>query len=391
MKVFRYILMAVLPLLVVGGGWSISQQLIASKPEPETRAPEIVKPTVRVADLAPQSARLTVTAEGTVQASTRSDISAEVAGRIISVSPGFDEGSFFEEGEELLKLDPMEYELEVVRSEAAIAQAKLRIATEEEEAAVAKEEWAALGEGSPSPLVVRAPQLAETRAALAAAEAALRKAKYDLERTVVKAPFRGRILVKNADRGQFVNRGQALARVYAVDYAEVKLPIQDEDLAFLQVPLAYRDAGDNQPRPKVKLTADFAGKKHTWTGEIVRTEGEIDPETRMVRVVARVDDPYGRAVRGRPPLAVGMFVQAEIYGNALSSVYSVPRDLMRPGDRVLVADAAGTLRFREAEIIRAERERVLIRSGFQDGDKLVTSAVEAAVDGMAVDTVAGEG
>lgn len=391
MKILRYVLMVLLPLIVLTVGWNVSQQLIASKPVPETRAPEIVKQTVVASELVPESARLTVSAEGTVQAGTRSEISAEVPGRVVWVAPAFDEGEFFEEGDELIKIDPMEYELELVRAQAAIAQAKLRIATEEEEAAVAKEEWAALGEGTPSPLVTRKPQLAEAKAALASAEAALRKAEYDLERTVVKAPFRGRILTKNADRGQFVARGQSLARAYSVDYAEVKLPIPDADLAYLRVPLAYRNGDGKQYQPRVKLIAEFAGREHSWSGRIVRTEGEIDPETRMVRVVARVADPYGNAVRGRPPLAVGMFVRAEIYGNTLSGVVSVPRDLMRPGNQILVADGGDALRLRDVDIVRIERERVLIRSGFQDGDRLITSAVEVAVDGTAVDVIAAEG
>ena len=215
------------------------------------------------------------------------------------ISESLAAGGFFEDGEVLLKIDRREYELAVVRARAAIAQAELKLATEEEEAAVARMEWESLGQGEPPPLVVRAPQIAEAEAMLASAEAAFEQAEYDLERTVVKAPYAGRVREKRVDVGQFVSRGSSIARLYSVDYAEVRLPIPDKDLAYVNLPLAYRGQKERAAGPRVTLMANFAGKRHRWQGRIVRTEGEIDPRTRMVQAIAQVDDPYGRARPGR--------------------------------------------------------------------------------------------
>ena len=336
----------------------------------------------------PETVRLTVGAEGTVRPRTETEMAPEVSGRVVEISPSLAAGAFFEEGDVLLKIDPREYELEVVRSRAAVAQAELRVATEEQEAQVARKEWESLGEGEPTSLVLREPQIAEAKAALASARAALDRAKYDLERTIVRVPYAGRVWEKRVDRGQFVTRGSPIARIYSVDLAEVQLPIPDSELAFVDLPLAYRGRSGKANMPRVTVRATFAGKQHEWRGRIVRTEGEIDAQSRMVRAVAQIEDPYGYTGHpGRPPLAVGMFVEAEIQGRWARNVVFLPRTALRAGDQVLVVDEESRMRFRPVEILRAETDRVIVRSGLKEGERVCDSILEAAVDGMKVRTV----
>ena len=285
----------------------------------------------------------------------------------------------------LLKIERREYELAITRAQAAIEQAKLRLTTERESATIARQEWDELGKGEPSPLLFREPQIAEVQASLAAAEAGLRQAQYDLERTVILAPFAGRVRSKQVDVGQFVQRGMAVATLYSVDVAEVKLPIPNAELEFCTLPLAYRDSTTTRDGPTVRLTARFAGRNHVWKGRIVRTEGEIDARTRMVNAIAQVDDPYARgSSTGRPPLAVGMFVQAEIDGNVVRNVAELPRTALRTDNMVYVIDSADRLRFREVNVLRRQRERVLIRAGLEDGERVCVSTLETAVNGMQV-------
>ena len=380
----RLALRILLPLIVVAVGAYAAFTMIQNRPAPVTQQVEIPPPSVRVISVQPENIRLKVRAEGTVAPRTETELVPEVSGRVMMVSESLAAGGFFEEGEVLLEIDQREYELAVVRARAAIAQAELRLATEEEEAAVARKEWESLGQGEPRPLVVRAPQIAEAKAMLASAEAAYEKAEYDLERTVVKAPFAGRVREKRVDVGQFVSRGTSVARLYSVDYAEVRLPIPDSDLEFVNLPLAYRGQRESARGPSVALMANFAGRRHRWQGRIVRTEGEIDPRTRMIQAIARVADPYGRARPGRPPLAVGMFVEAEIYGKSASNVFVLPRVVLRGADQVLVVDKEDRLRFRSVDILRTESDQVIIRSGLEAGERVANSVVEAAVDGMKV-------
>ena len=380
----RLALRILLPLIVIAVGAYSAFTMIQNRPAPVTQQVEIPPPSVRVISVQPENIRLKVRAEGTVAPRTETELVPEVSGRVMMVSESLAAGGFFEEGEVLLEIDQREYELAVVRARAAIAQAELRLATEEEEAAVARKEWESLGQGEPRPLVVRAPQIAEAKAMLASAEAAYEKVEYDLERTVVKAPFAGRVREKRVDVGQFVSRGTSVARLYSVDYAEVRLPIPDSDLEFVNLPLAYRGQRESARGPSVALMANFAGRRHRWQGRIVRTEGEIDPRTRMIQAIARVADPYGRARPGRPPLAVGMFVEAEIYGKSASNVFVLPRVVLRGADQVLVVDKEDRLRFRSVDILRTESDQVIIRSGLEAGERVANSVVEAAVDGMKV-------
>jgi multidrug efflux pump subunit AcrA (membrane-fusion protein) len=149
--------------------------------------------------------------------------------------------------------------------------------------------------------------------------------------------------------------------------------------------LDYRDDPMAKPGPKVILRADFAGKKHEWEGRIVRTEGEIDLKSRMVQVVAQVKDPYGRGKKpDRPPLAVGLYVEAEIEGRTVEQVAILPRAALRGNSLVYVVDPDNRLRFREVEVLRLTREAVVVRAGLDPGEKICLSPMEAVTDGMQV-------
>ena len=384
----KLILRIILPILVVAVALYGAVTMIRNRPAPETRVVDLPLPLVEVIEPGYSNLPLTVYAEGTVAPRAESELMAEVFGRVTEVSPWLVVGGFFEEDDVLLRLDSREYELAVTHARAAIAQAKLRLETERQEAAVAIEEWELIGRGRPTPLALREPQIAEAQAALASAEAALQQAEYDLERTVVRAPYSGRVREKRVDLGQFVSRGSSLAKIYAVDAVEVKLPIPDSELAFLDLPLSYRQdpmAQDAVHGARVILRADFAGAGHEWIGKIVRTEGEIDPRTRMVHAIARVEDPYGRSGNSdRPPLSVGMFVEAEIFGKRSGRVMPLPRSVLLGTDQVMIVDEEDRLYFRKVELFRLERDRILVKSGLEKGDRIIVSPLEGAVDGMRV-------
>ena len=376
-----------LPIVVLAGAGYAGFTIIQNRPVTETRVVEAPLPLVETMDVAYSNVRLQVRAEGTVAPRTEAEFVPEVSGRVMEIAPSLAVGGFFEEGEVLLRLDSREYELAVTRSRSSIAQAELRLETERQEAAVAMEEWELLGSGRPTPLAMREPQIAEAEAALASAEAALQQAEYDLERTVVRAPFAGRVRSKRVDVGQFVQRGNPIATLYAVDAVEIRLPIPDSELQFIDLPLAYRGDGGSESvtGPDVILRSEFAGQEHEWRGRIVRTEGEIDPRTRMVHAIARVEDPYARSEdRSRPPLALGMFVEAEILGRSSGQVAVLPRSVLRGANQVLVVSEENVLRFNRVEIFRLERNRVLVRSGVEEGDRIVVSPLENAVNGMRV-------
>ena len=378
------ILRIVLPLAVLGGAGFAAVTMIRNQPPVETQRPIFVPPGVRVEEVTLRDVPLSVTSQGTVRPRTESQLVPEIAGRITWVAPSFAEGGFFEAGDVLVKIDPFDYQQAVVSARAQLAQARLRLAQEEAESDVALREWAELGRGDPRELTLRKPHLEDARASVAAAEANLERAARDLERAEIVAPYAGRIREKNVDIGQFVRIGDAVATVYAVDIAEVRLPLPDEQLAYLDLPLSYRGGADrNQPR--VTLRTTFAGETHEWQGRIVRTESEIDPVSRMVHVVAQVEDPYAPTPNpNRPPLAVGMYVEAEIEGRVVRNVAVVPRAALRGLDQVLVVDPDDRLFFRDVDVLRATTDTVFVRAGLTSGELVAVSPLDAPSDGMRV-------
>jgi RND family efflux transporter MFP subunit len=386
----KNVLRVLLPLIVLALGVGGARVLVGMRPEVRPTSPELTPPSVESTVARAESVRLHVRAHGTVVPRTESRLASEVAGRVQSVAPSWVEGGFFEAGDALVEIDATDYVLAEKESDQRVAQAALRVEQEEADAAVALEDWRTMhGEEEAPALVLREPQLREARAALEAARAMQKKARRDVERCRIVAPYAGRVRSRGVDVGAFVQPGFELGRIYGTDAVEVRLPLPDAELAFLDLPLSWSGEensadGAGSSLPQVTLVTRFAGREHTWEGRVVRTEAELAPESRMVVAVCRVPDPYGRAERtDRPPLAPGMFVEATIDGIEVEDAVVLPRSALRSGGRVHV-EADGRLSIREVDVLRSERDRVLLRAGVEPGERVVLTPLETAVDGMRV-------
>jgi RND family efflux transporter MFP subunit len=377
----------ILPPLVLVLGVAVMVGMIKSRRPAPRQTVEAPPPLVRTTTIEKRDYRYQITSQGTVSPRTEITLVAEVSGRIISQSPSFEAGGFFDQRDVLLTIDSLDYEASVERARLTLRQAERRLAEEKAQADVAAREWDRLGKGEPSPLTLREPQLAEAKAQIASARKALEQAERDLERTRIRAPFAGRIRQKLVGRGQYVSRGAPVAVIYAVDYAEVRLPLPSQDLAFVDLPLSYRGNPKGQHHPEVELRARIAGRTELWKAHIVRTEGEIDPRTRLIYAVARVEDPYGREqTADRLPLAAGQFVEASIAGHSVRDVVVLSRSALRGTDEVLVVDAEERLRIRKVDVLRAEDQTVVIGSGLEAGERVSLSPIDVVVDGMKVRT-----
>ena len=370
------------PLAVLVGGFGLAALLYATGPKVEPQPVEALAPLVRVMEVVPKTIQLRVRAHGTVVPRTESELIPEVSGRVLEMSPSLVSGGFFARDDVLLRIDPLDYEVALEQARAQLARASSDLADARKDnrrqSDLAKRQ--ATSDAQRDDAINR---LNVAEAVLREARALLLRAERNLERTEVIAPYDGRVRSKRVDVGQFVNRGSAVATIYAVDYAEVRLPIHDDELAFLELPL-MGDGAAGSPHPvPVTLRARFAGAQHEWRGEIVRTEGELDPRTRMVVVVARVQSPYAKQ-GDRPPLAVGLFVEAEIAGSEAKDVVVLPRSALRGDGRVFVVERDGTLRFREVDVLRIARDEVYLRGGVELGERICVSPIEGAVDGMSV-------
>ncbi len=358
--------------------------MLLTRAEVETRAPEILPPLVRTMTASLAEVALVLEARGTVEPETEAQIAAEVAGRVESLSPLLVEGAFFKAGDALLKLDPSDHRVEADRARAALA-------VREAEAAMAERQvtrWRALSErgvASNADLDNAEMQIGVARASVRAARADLARAELNLRRTVIRAPFDGRVRSVSVDVGDFVARGAPLARLYGTDTAEVRLPVAPEEVGRLGIGLDFVRE-DAEAAPKVELVASVGGGDASWTGVIDRLEGEIDQRARTVGVVAQIEDPFGRIepLRGRPPLTPGMFVNARIHGRTVEGAVVIPREALRSNDRVLVLDEDSRLRFRDVRIVQRRGDELVVGDGLSDGDRVCISPLDVVTDGMRV-------
>ncbi len=384
----------IIPLLILAACGAATWWLLVNRPETKMQEVRPVLVQVEGTRLKKTSFPVVVTSQGMVQPRTQTTLLPEVSAKIVETSPNFKPGGFFEKGEVLMKLDPVDYETAAVVALAMVAQAESLLAEELAKAEQALENWKALGRtGEPNALALRKPQVAKAQADVASAKAQVLKAERDLERTSIRAPFAGQVLEQLVDVGQLVTTGTQLAKVFAVDYVEIRLPLPERGMRFLALPENYR--GDSSAvipaAAEVKLKAVMNGKLATWPGRIVRVEGAMYASTRQVIAVAQVDDPYAKRRDGLPPLKVGQFVEAEIIGEMLKDVYVIPRSAVRAGNEIILISAKNTLRRMTVDPLVSDEEQIVIAANApkspKEGEVLCITPIPFPADGARVDPV----
>lgn len=371
-----------LPLAVLLGGFLAAAALLITGPSVQPRAAQVVAPLVRAVTAQPQTRQFSVHTHGSVVPRTESELIPEVDGRVIEVSAALVSGGFFNKDDVLLRIDPLDYDLALEQARAGLARARSDLANARKNHR-RQEDLIRRGAISDAQRDDALNRVTIAEATLREADARLARARRDRARTEVVAPYDGRVRTERVDVGQFVKRGTSIGTIYAVDYAEVRLPIHDQELAYLKLPLN----GQTLSTPAaVTLSAEFGGSSHKWSGQVVRTEGELDPTTRMVHVVARIPNPY-QVDNGLAPLAVGLFVNAEIHGDTLDDVTVLPRSALRNSDQVLVIDANSQLRIRTVEVLRVADNEVYIGQGLSSGERICVSPLQTTTEGMQVRVV----
>lgn len=377
----KRLLVFALPAVVLAGAIGANMAMSIFSPKPEEKE-EVIKATpVVVAEAQAERVRLSVSAQGEARPRTQINLTSQVSGKINYVAPQFIEGGAFEEGDVLVRIEPAEFEFRVVQARANVAQARNRFASEEAEARIARKDWEELGQGEGSALALREPQMAEAEAALASARAILREAELQLERTTIRAPFKGRVQTQLANLGQFVRPGDNLGEIFSSDVMEVALPLTDSELGELGLTIGFRNDANN-PGPDVKLTALVAGEPRVWRGRIAHTDSGYDRQTRVLFAYAEVDDPYGAGADNGAPLAAGLFVTAEIQGREIDNSVVVPRAALRGNDQVFVARDDDTLEIRKVAVASSDRNRAILIGGVEPGERVITSPVRGAADGI---------
>lgn len=385
----QWLLFHVLPavILLILGTALVGIIAMLLRSAPETKPSKKIVPTVEVIEVQAETTQAIIESQGIVQARTQTTLFAEVSGRIESISPALYAGGFFVKGDVLAKIDNTDYLANLAATKSRYADALLAYEQEKAASDQAEEDWENIGNGeTPSDLLLRKPQLARALANLEAAQATVKSAERDLQRTIVKAPYDGRVQIKFVDIGQFVNaRSSQIASIYAVNTAEIRLGISLDDTRLVTLPETYVDGSTNDIKPKVTLTATYGGVDYEWEGVIDRSEGAVDPQTRLLYLVAQVDNPYAKAKgTNRPPLKIGSFVRAKIMGEETSQSFAIPRRALRENDSLFIVSEDRTLEIREIEPFQKTRDRVIIREGLTAGEKVCLTPLQYVVNGMEV-------
>ena len=363
--------------------------LIKFKKSPERVVKEKPTPLVRTELIQRKDIQMIVSGYGTVRPRLQVEIVPQVSGKIVHVNLRFKAGGFIEAGETLLQIDPRDYELALQQAEALVAEAQVRLDMEKAEAQVARNEWEQINPGTEpsSPLVLREPQIRQARAQLESAKAQMATAKLNLERTNVSLPVDVRIIDEKADLGQYVMTGQSLGSAYGIEIVEIEVPIEDWELAWFNIPddsVSFNGQGPTGKETLASVEADFAGKRHSWTGRVIRTTGQVDKTSRLVSVVVEVSKPFENT-DSRPPLMPGTFVEVFIKGNFLKNAAAIPRYAVHNGNEVWVVNN-DRIHIQTLQIVRRDANFVYVVADIEDNTVIVVSSLDAVTNGMEIRT-----
>jgi RND family efflux transporter MFP subunit len=375
----KIIIQLLLVVIVIGAGVGAASYFKKTAPKTKRQAHASMAPLVEATTLTRGTHAVTVSAMGVVVPAEEMTLKSRVSGQVVALQPEFTVGGLLKKGQEILEVDDNDYRLAVAQAESAVVDSKYALSLEQGRQAVARREWSLLGgkaTGTDADLALRKPHLEKAEADLAASEATLEKARLDLARTRLTAPFNAIVRSRQVAPGSQIGTQEALAELVGTDrfWVEVSLPV--DRLNWIQIPRGVNQKG-------ASATVHF-GASHKIQGKVVRLMGDLTTEGRMARVLVAVEDPLGlkAANRERARLLIGEYVHVEIEGRRLADVITLPRDTVHDGNTVWLITSENTLSIREVTPVWRDEDSIVVKEGLSPGDRLITSALPAPVDGM---------
>ncbi|MBW2171769.1 MAG: efflux RND transporter periplasmic adaptor subunit [Deltaproteobacteria bacterium] len=417
-------------LVVLAVAVGIAVLLIVLKPAPEKQAPPPASLLVEVMEVKASSPAMVVNSYGTVRPTESLNLVSEVKGKVADMSPNFQEGGFFKEDERLISIDPRSYELVAAQRRKQLKQldAGLRRLDQEEQnfqvrlniarsdVELAKAEWERFKALVEREVVAQAnvdqaqqqylasqnrmqevenqialmdPRRDQTKAQRELVEIQLREALLDLDRAGIEAPFDGYVLEKSIEKGQFVNIGAFLGRIYRGSTLEVEVRIPFKDLSWLGDISSMsvcntdeREGADTKPPIQAKVIFKSGGQTRTWEGRLIRVKAQVDEKTRTLPLIIKVLEENSSAEdHASYPLKPGMFVDVELTGRQIDTAYLLPRSALHPGNLVYVA-SNNELVTRQVEVLRRLNDSVYVGKGLNDGDMVITTPVGSPKEGI---------
>jgi RND family efflux transporter MFP subunit len=366
------------PLLVVGIlllGYFGAKGLTMFKQEPPERQRITYAPLVKILQTSLENRQLVITGNGTIEARTRINIVPQVGGRVTRIHPQLRAGGYFNANEVLLEIERIDYELAVTSASSEVASARRSLQVEQAEADAAIQEWNTLHAEEAAPLLVsREPQIAETKANLQAAKARFQQARINLKRTHISMPFTGRVVQASVDVGEVINANQSLGIVYGNELFEIPIPLEVDQLAWL-------DITNQEHSSPVTIIIPIAAQTHHLSGQLIRVESELDSVSRMARVVISLkatDIP----VQLREEIIPGLFVDVQIQAQQLNNVTVLPAGVVREGGVMWTLENTKIV-FVKPDIIYQADGEIWLRN-LPENTIIINSSLDVVTEGMQV-------
>ncbi|WP_371373849.1 efflux RND transporter periplasmic adaptor subunit [Thalassotalea aquiviva] len=371
-----------LPIIIIVAGLLGYIVLSSLAKQPEKKPMLNLAPLVEVSDIHVETVTFEVKSQGSVSPRTQTTLISEVSGMVVAVSDKLHIGGFFKKGEVLLEIDPIIYEVALLEAQSRLESRQAAYIQEQAQAKQAEDEWRMTGKPltqAPA-LALRVPQLKRAQAEIKAAEAELKRAKIKLARTKIRSPYDALLTEKYVDIGQYVSVNGQIAKAFAIDYAEVRLPIKQQDVNFLTLPKVNDLGAKGQ---QVRIYADQGGVPTYWNSHISRYEGVVNQNSRVHYLVAHIDDPYNLYNSEQDAeLRIGTFVQARIVGKTMDEVIKLPRTALRGVNTIHTITADNRLNIINVEVIRTDADYVYVKNTIKPKHRLVLTRIVTAVEGM---------
>ena len=372
------------PLFILLGAFALSYLLwFLGQVQPDP-VEELPPPDVIVEILTPKDFQVQISSNGTTTPFTQTVLTAEVGGEVIYRSKKFAEGASVIEGEILAKIDDTDLQLQYKNALLQLANAEVQYSLQLAEAEVAKEAWDKIGDGVASDLTLKKPQLKQAEAFLEVAKAQVSSAAKKLNKTEIIAPYAGRIQNVNIDLGTTIIPGQPVGAMYTSSEIEITLAVKDNDLQFLSIPMDGRKLNPSE-QASVVIESFYKGKTQSWKGKLERVDGVIDPVTRMINLIAVFKNDFIES--DKPNLPIGLFVEAKIDGITLKNIFEIPINSISKDNEVYIVDKDNQLELRKLTVLKKYSEFVIIKDGLRAGERIVTSKLSTASNGIKVNPV----
>ncbi len=335
-------------LIMVAAAVGLSKFNSASKSEPEPKAPEAVEFLVPATSISPGTHAPLIKSTATVEAWQESQLAAQVSGKVVWMCDCLETGNEVKKDTVLAKIEAVDYQVAVAQAKQAMADAKQKIAEEEARAEQARVDWEQLNLGQPTDLALRKPQLETANATLERRKMELQQANRNLKRTQIKAPYAGIITARNTNVGNFIGMGSSLGTILNTEKVQVRFAMKPDDVNKLDTENSEITIYNSNDKSLV------------WPAKIERIDSIIDPKTRLVNVIAEVQNPFDTSVHSNA-LRVGSFVSAEFKGQDTAGVYALPSSAVLSDQSVYTVAADSTVQILKAELVHRNPDSILVR------------------------------